>query len=133
MHHQDVQVIRADEHASHYQITDASCFYFPILPLQGLIQAVQQEKKELVALPGRIEVSDKNGSLHYHHGVTIAFITAGFGIVKTLSKDIPIRTGDIILIPSMARHLSIAAQGTTMTEHIVFLGAKDDLQAVYDA
>ena len=125
-----VEIIDAGSHQHHQKVADASCFYFSFAELMGLSQEFSANAKELVALPGRIEVSDKVGPLHYHNGVTIVFITAGYGCIKTEILESPVRTGDIVIVPAKTKHLSVAAPGTTMIEHIVFIGTKGDLQAV---
>jgi quercetin dioxygenase-like cupin family protein len=101
------------------------------LELKELFQELTTGNKVIVALPGRIEVTDEYGPLHYHNGATIVFITSGFGLIRVNdTQNELVRAGDIVLIPPRAKHLSVAAKGTTMIEHIVFLGAAGDLQAV---
>lgn len=126
-----VKVWKAGEHQISCKISDASCFYFSDLSLSELAKSLEGEGG-LVALPGRIEVSDKIGPLHFHHGATIAFITSGYGVVNTEQETMEVSAGDILIVPPRVKHLSIAAPNTTMVEHVVFLGKHGDLQAVYD-
>lgn len=132
MKHEYVKVFRPEDHMVSDQISDASCFYFPSESLQGLMHDFMKAGKEFAALPGRIEVSDADGLLHYHQGLTIVFITSSFGEIKMVSECIPIRAGDIVVVPPRTKHLSVAAKGTTLIEHIVFIGEKGDMQAVHE-
>src|SRR5688572_29793991 len=85
-----VKVFRPNYPAGH-SIADASCFYFPFLELAELLQELAHEGQDITALPGRIEVSDKSGPLHYHNGATIVFITAGYGLIRTAKGNIAVR------------------------------------------
>lgn len=126
-------ILKADEFEVHDQIADASCFYFPSIEIGDLAEELSNRNSPFVARPGRIEVTDKDGPLHYHEGATIVFITSGYGTIRFAEGSTEVRTGDIVLLPPRTQHLSIAASGTTMIEHIVFLGEEGDLQATYEA
>ncbi len=82
----------------------------------------------LVARAARIEVKDTEVDMHQHRGAVIAFITAGNGFLKTKVGEMKLKQGDIIYIPEMTPHLSIADKGTVMIEHIVYLALKEDWQ-----
>jgi len=116
-----IRVFASSGFSHHRQAADANCFYFD--PIEVAVK--------LVARPGRIEVSDKDGPLHYHDGATIIFITSGSGMIKTETGDIPVKTGDIILIPPLTKHLSVATHGTELFEEIVYISNVNDIQAVH--
>lgn len=126
-----ISLYRPSEHETHIGIADASCFYFPSVRLRD--SATPSEALEgLAAVPGRIEVSDKEGAMHYHCGVTIVYIACGYGSIRTEDGSHEVRAGDTLIVPAYVKHLSVAAPGTTMIEQIVFIGKEGDLQAVYE-
>lgn len=123
-------IIRARDFVSHLVgDEDSGCFYFPFQGLDALTASVTGAGKQFGAHPARIEVRDKETALHAHAGMTIALITAGSGVFRDASGECEVRTGDWIIVPPLTPHLSIADAGTVMIEHIVYLGAEDDMQA----
>jgi mannose-6-phosphate isomerase-like protein (cupin superfamily) len=118
-------VISPTDHTEHHHVGSerSSCFYYPTWNLSLLPSGNN------VVRPGRIEVSDTEAELHQHAGVTIVFIASGSGVFKsTDSGNEKVRAGDMIIIPPMSPHLSVADKGTTMIEWIVYLGEQDDIQ-----
>lgn len=127
-------VLKATEHAhSHVGNEESGCFYWEPLPVHDLAQSFKEKGGEFTVRAARIEVKDTEVGLHKHEGATIAFITAGAGMFKTSEGDVSVQTGDVIYIPAMTPHLSIADKGTVMIEHIVYLGGESDWQASLEA
>ena len=75
---------------------------------------------------------NSDAKLHEHLGATIAFITSEAGRFLFADGERPVRAGDVLYIPPRTPHLSVAHGGTTMTEWIVYLGAKDDVQTLVE-
>ena len=119
-------VIRPNDFVRHHVGEErSSCFYFEPFALDAMVMA---HGRSLTAHPARIEVSDQDAPLHKHAGVTIAFITAGQGVFRSPDGAVRVGTNDIIIVPPFTPHLSVADTGTTMIEHVVYLGAYSDNQ-----
>lgn len=112
-----------DREHYHTGSEESGCFYFPALPLGPLMGTGGAS-----ARAARIEVKDKDDDLHMHKGAVIAFISAGSGVFKTCEGIVDVRQGDIIYIPPLTAHLSVAERNTVMIEHIVYLSSADDMQ-----
>ncbi len=130
---QNIIKFEPQQYVEHVAIADASCFYFAPFDLTPLIQELNQRGNTVAARWGRIEVSDAQGTLHWHRGATFVFVSSGYGSLQIAEdKIIPIRVGDLFVVPPRVKHLSIAAPGTTLIEQVVYISAPADLQAVHD-
>ena len=108
----------------HVGAEESSCFYFPTLQLAELAKHCES----FVARAARIEVNDVDAPLHRHEGATIVFITAGSGTFKTAEGERVVNVGDVVYVPPMTPHLSIADPHTTMIEWVVYIGEESDVQ-----
>src|SRR5207237_923554 len=93
----------------HSGTEESSCFYFPALALADL---AAMHGGKFVARAARIEVTDVDDELHQHAGATIVFITSGSGIFRSAEGEQKIRAGDVVYMPPMTSHLSVADKDT---------------------
>ncbi len=119
-------VLQSTEYLHHHVGTEKSeCFYFQAM---GLARVARKYGTRFVGRAARIEVSDTEDALHQHAGATIVFITSGEGFFKMKGGPHKVGEGDIIYVPPMTPHLSIAKKGTRMIELVVYLGDIEDMQ-----